>query len=307
MENTNKPRIGFIGLGMMGSAMVKRLLRKNYLINVVAHKNRAPIDAAITEGAEEVTTPAELAKKSNIIMLCVDTSAAVEKIMMGENGILKQLQPNSLIIDFGTSIPRSTRQLAQECLAKDASMMDAPLGRTPVHALDGLLNIMAAGRISDFERIKPILEDLGENVFHVGPIGAGHTLKLINNFFAMTTACAMSEAFAMADLAGLKRRTLYEVMASGPLRSGMMDFIKAEAVDNDPKQLAFSVANGLKDVGYYMNMADDFGVESFISPATKKTLDLAKISGYGDKMVPELVDFMENTFSTKRDEGQFDR
>ena len=116
----------------------------------------------------------------------------------------------------------------------------------------------------------------------------------------MTTACAMSEAFAMADLAELERSTLYEVMASGPLKSGMMDFIKAEAVDNDPKQLAFSVANGLKDVGYYVNMADDFGVNSFISPATKKTLDSANRSGYGDKMVPELVDFIADIFGKGR-------
>ncbi len=300
MDKTNKPHIGFIGLGMMGSAMVKRLLGCGYVVTVVAHKNRENIDAAIAEGAKEVTSPAQLAKENAIIMLCVDTSAAVEKVMLGESGLLEQLQPRSLVIDFGTSIPGSTRKLAQKCLSKKASMMDAPLGRTPIHALNGLLNIMAAGSISDFEHIKPVLEDLGENVFYVGPIGAGHTLKLINNFYAMTTACAMSEAFAMADLAGLKRTTLYEVMASGPLKSGMMDFIKANAVDNDPRQLSFSVENGLKDVGYYLNMADDFGVSSFLSPATKKTLDSAKLSGYGNKMVPEMVDFIANSFSNNR-------
>jgi 2-hydroxy-3-oxopropionate reductase len=178
-------------------------------------------------------------------------------------------------------------------------MMDAPLGRTPAQAVDGLLNIMSAGDAKDFERAKPILDDLGENVFHVGPIGAGHTLKLINNFYAMTTACAMSEAFAMADLAGLKRETLYEVMSSGPLKSGMMDWIKAAAVDKDPAQLAFSVANGLKDVGYYANMADDFRVPSLISPAVKGALSLANASGWGGKYVPEMVDFIAEIFSKK--------
>lgn len=296
MNNTSKPRIGFVGLGLMGSAMVQRLLSLDYQITVVAHKNRAPIDLAVAKGAKEATSPAELAKANEIIMLCVDTSAAVEAVMRGKEGVLKQLQPNSLVIDFGTSIPGSTQKLAQECLTKEASMMDAPLGRTPVHAADGLLNIMAAGRITDFERAKPVLEDLGENVFYVGPVGAGHTLKLINNSFAMTTACAMSEAFAMADLAGLSRKTLYEVMSAGPLRSGMMDFIKAAAVDNDPGKLAFSVSNGLKDIGYYLNMAENFGVQSFVSPAIKKTLDLAEDSGYGDKMVPEMVDFIVDVF-----------
>ena len=297
MSNTDKPQIGFIGLGLMGSAMVQRLQSLEYPVTVVAHRNRKPIEEAVARGAIEVSTAGEVASSSEIIMLCVDTSVAVESVMKGEGGVLEQLQPNSVVIDFGTSIPGITRQLAQECQAKGAAMMDAPLGRTPAQAVDGLLNIMAAGDAADFQRVKPVLEDLGENVFHVGPIGAGHTLKLINNFFGMTMACAMSEAFAMADLAGLKRQTLYDVMSAGPLKSGMMEFIKVGAVDNDPRQMAFSIANAHKDVGYYSKMADDFGVPSFVSPAIKGTLGLAKASGYGEKMVPEMVDFIADVFS----------
>jgi 2-hydroxy-3-oxopropionate reductase len=297
MSNTGKPQIGFIGLGLMGSAMVQRLQSLEYPVTVVAHRNRKPIEEAVARGAKEVSTAGEVASSSEIIMLCVDTSGAVESVMKGEGGLLEQLQPNSVVIDFGTSIPGITRQLAQECQAKGAAMMDAPLGRTPAQAVDGLLNIMAAGDAADFQRVKPVLEDLGENVFHVGPIGAGHTLKLINNFFGMTMACAMSEAFAMADLAGLKRQTLYDVMSAGPLKSGMMEFIKVGAVDNDPRQMAFSIANANKDVGYYSKMADDFGVPSFVSPAIKGTLGLAKASGYGEKMVPEMVDFIADVFS----------
>lgn len=299
MSSQNKSKIGFIGLGLMGSAMAQRLQDQGYSLTVVAHRNRKPIEEAVGRGAVEASTPGEVAKNSDIVMLCVDTSAAVESVMGGQDGVLEGLQPGSLVIDFGTSIPGSTRILAEQCRQKGASMMDAPLGRTPVQAFDGLLNIMAAGEQSDFDRAKPVLDDLGENVFHVGPIGAGHTLKLINNFFAMTTACAMSEAFAMADLAGLKRQTLYDVMAAGPNKSGMMDFIKAGAIDKDPGQLAFSVANGLKDVGYYGKMADDFKVPSFIAPTVKNTLGLANATGWGEKMVPEMVDFIADIFATK--------
>jgi 2-hydroxy-3-oxopropionate reductase len=297
MSNENKPKIGFIGLGLMGSAMVQRLQSLGYHITVVAHRNRNAIDEAVARGAREVKTPGQLAKKSEIVMLCVDTTATVETVMQGENGILGSLRPNSLVIDFGTSLPGSTRVLFKECQEKGASMMDAPLGRTPAQAVDGLLNIMAAGEKNDFDRMKSVFEDLGENVFHVGPIGAGHTLKLINNFFAMTTACAMSEAFAMADLAGIERKTLYDVMSSGPLKSGMMDMIKSGAVDNDPEKLAFSVANGLKDLCYYSNMADDLQVPGFISPAVKNTLSMANSAGWGKKNVPEMVHFMANIFA----------
>lgn len=295
--SNGKPKIGFIGLGLMGSAMAQRLLDLDYELTVVVHRNRKPIEDAVARGAVEAANPAEVAKNSEIIMLCVDTSDAVNAVMHGDTGVLSGLQAGSMVIDFGTSIPGSTRALYQECKELGATMMDAPLGRTPAQAVDGLLNIMGAGDEEDFQRAKPVLDDLGENVFHVGPIGAGHTLKLINNFFAMTTACAMSEAFAMADLAGLKRETLYEVMSSGPLRSGMMDWIRANAVDKDPQQLAFSIANGLKDVGYYSSMADDFKVPSFISPATKSALTIAKSTGWGNKMVPEMVDFFADMYS----------
>ena len=296
---TTRPRIGFIGLGLMGSAMVERLQSLDYPITVIAHRNRTPIDAAVARGAAEAKSFAELAAGSDIVMLCVDTSDAVESSMFGEAGVIAAIPSGAMVIDFGTSLPESTRRIGAALADKGAEMLDAPLGRTPAHALEGKLNIMAAGTEETYRRAEPVLGDLGENVFHVGPLGAGHTLKLINNFFAMTTACAMSEAFAMADLAGLKRETLYDVMAAGPLRSGMMDFVKANAVDGQPDMLAFSIANGRKDVGYYTAMADALGAPSFIAPATKQQLGIAKANGWGQRMVPEMVDYLAALFAGK--------
>jgi len=218
--------------------------------------------------------------------------------MLGSDGVIAGLSAGKTVIDFGTSLPGSTKMLGGQVANAGAVMLDAPLGRTPAQAYDGKLNIMAAGDQAAFAAMKPVLDDLGENVFHVGPLGAGHTLKLINNFFGMATACAMSEAFAMADLAGIDRQVLFDVMGAGPLRSGMMEFVKAHAVD-DEIQLAFSVANGRKDVGYYAQMADDLGVPSQMSGATKNALGLASASGWGDRMVPEMVDWFADLFAGK--------
>ncbi|MEM9010990.1 MAG: NAD(P)-dependent oxidoreductase [Pseudomonadota bacterium] len=295
-----KPRIGFIGLGLMGSAMVERLQALGYPLTVLANRSRTNVEAAVARGATEAATARDLAAASEVVMLCVDTSASVEARMRGEGGVLAGLQRDALVIDFGTSLPGSTRELAVEVEEAGGRMLDAPLGRTPAHALDGQLNIMAAGGAEDFTRARSVFDDLGENVFHVGPIGAGHTLKLINNFFAMTTACAMSEAFAMADLAGLPRQQLYDVMAAGPLRSGMMDFIKANAVDGQPDMLAFTIANARKDIGYYAAMADDLGVPSQMSGAAKNALGLARATGWGDRMVPEMVDWFADLFGETR-------
>ncbi|HEU0222206.1 MAG TPA: NAD(P)-dependent oxidoreductase [Paracoccaceae bacterium] len=294
------PAIGFIGLGLMGSAMVERLQTRGHALTVLAHRSRTHVEAALAGGATEARTARELAARSDIVMLCMDTSAAVESRMRGPEGGIAGLRPGALVIDFGTSLPASTRALGAEVAAAGASYMDAPLGRTPAHAREGKLNIMAAGREEDFERARPLFADLGENVFHVGPLGAGHTLKLINNFFAMTTACAMSEAFAIADRAGLPREKLYEVMAAGPLRSGMMDFIKARAIDGKPDMLAFSITNARKDVGYYAEMADALGIPSLMSGAAKTALGLARAEGFGDRMVPEMVDWFAKLFGGAR-------
>lgn len=290
-----KPRIGFIGLGLMGSAIVQRLIDLEYPMTVIANRSRANVEAAVARGATEVKTAREIAEASDVILLCMDTSASVEARMFGDDGVIAGLKGGELIVDFGTSLPGSTLKIAEQAKAKGATYMDSPLGRTPSHGRDGQLNIMTGGDKADFDRIKPVLDDLGENVFHVGPLGAGHTLKLINNFYAMTTACAMSEAFAMADHAGLDRQTLYDVMAAGPLKSGMMDFIKANAVDGEI-QLAFSVTNAGKDVGYYAQMTKDMGKASMMAPGTVNTLSTAKSDGWGDKMVPEMVDYFVDRY-----------
>ena len=169
-------------------------------------------------------------------------------------------------------------------------MMDAPLGRTPSHAVDGLLNIMASGDREIYDRVKPVLDDLGENVFYLGQLGAGHTIKLMNNFYAMTCANAMSEAFAVCDLMGIERKALYDVLSAGPNGSGMMDFIKGYAVDGDPNQLAFSVRNARKDVGYYEQMLQSMGKDSLMARGAMAATGRAVDDGHGDDLVPQMVD-----------------
>ncbi len=286
-----QPAIGFVGLGLMGAAMCSRLLDKGYVLTVLGHRARANIDAAVGRGATEAGDGKTLAGNAEIVMLCMDTSASVESRMYGEDGVIAGLKPGSIVIDFGTSLPNSTRTIGEAVEAAGGTYLDAPLGRTPSHALEGKLNIMCAGDEAAFEKVKPVLNDLGENVFHLGALGSGHTIKLINNFFAMTTASAMAEAFAMADAAGIERQKLYDVMSAGPLHSGMMDFVKAYAVDRNPDLLAFSIRNARKDVGYYQTMVEDAGAASVISTATKLALNLAFTNDFGDRNVPEIVDF----------------
>ena len=287
---TNNQTIGFIGLGLMGAAMVECLQDNGFKMVVMANRSRHAVDAAVARGAEEVTSARAVAEKSDIIMLCMDTSQSVEGRMRGEEGVIAGLSDGKIVIDFGTSLPASTRALASEVAQKGAAMLDGPLGRTPQHAKQGLLNIMTAGDKDAFARAKPVLDVVGENVFYLGESGAGHVMKLLNNAMSMTGASMMAEIFAVADKAGVSRQDVYDVMSSGPNHSMMMDMVSAYALRDDDTQLAFAIKNGAKDAGYYQQMLADAGIERSIASQTASEMTQATNDGLGDEMVPKMID-----------------
>ena len=286
----SKPVIGFIGLGLMGGNMVENLQKRGFEV-VVMDLNQDAVDAVLARGnASQASTPKELAEKSDIVELCLTTSAVVEKIVNGDNGILAGIKKGSVLIDFGTSIPASTKKIGAALAEKGAGMIDAPLGRTPAHAKDGLLNIMAAGDKATFDKYESMLKEQGENVFYLGALGAGHTTKLINNFMGMTSVVAMSQAFAAAELAGVDRAQLYDIMSAGPSNSPFMKFCKHYAVDGN-SDLGFSINNANKDLGYFVQMVSDLGSESLVAKATSTSLQAAVDAGMGNGNVPEIFDY----------------
>ena len=288
----SKPTIGFIGLGLMGGNMVENLQNKGYQL-IVMDLNKEAVTKCVERGAQTVSTGKELAAASDIVMLCLTTSDIVEKVVYSDEGLLDGLKEGSVLIDFGTSIPASTKKIGKDLAAKGVGMIDAPLGRTPAHAKDGLLNIMAAGDLETFNKVKPVLDDQGENVFHLGELGAGHTTKLINNFMGMTTVCAMSQAFAVADRDGVNRQQLFDIMSTGPSNSPFMHFCKNYAVDG-VSDLGFSIANANKDLGYFLQMVEDLGTVSKIAEGSSANLQAAFDAGMGQGNVPEIFDYFKS-------------
>ena len=291
-------RIGFVGLGLMGSAMVGRLQDCNYQLTVLGNKDRTGLDQALARGALEAASGVDLAKQSDVIMLCMGTSDQVEERILGEQGIISGLSSGKIIIDFGTSLPSSTKEISSKIADTGAVIIDAPLGRTPHHAKDGLLNIMASGDKDAFDAVRMILEILGENVFYLGDLGTGHTIKLMNNFFGMTIANAMAEVFAVADAAGVSRETVYKVISAGPLHSSMMDFISAFGLEGDKSKLEFAIKNAFKDVSYYRLMTQNLGINSIMSESASKALSQANDGGYANAMVCEMIDFFKKHYSS---------
>jgi 3-hydroxyisobutyrate dehydrogenase len=284
-----KPTIGFIGLGLMGSNMVENLQKKGFE-PIVMDLNKDAVAAVVARGASEATSAAELAAACDIVMLCLTTSNVVEKLVYADDGILAGIKEGAVLIDFGTSIPASTRKIGADLAKKGAGMVDGALGRTPAHAKDGLLNIMASGDQATFDKVKPILDMQGENVFYLGALGAGHTTKLINNFIGMTTVTAMSQAFAVAELAGVDRQQLFDIMSTGPSNSPFMHFCKNYAVDG-VSDLGFSINNANKDLGYFLEMVSDLGTTAKIAEGTSAHLQAAVDAGMGNGNVPEIFDY----------------
>ena len=291
-------RIGFVGLGLMGSAIVGRLQDCNYQLTVLGNKDRTGLDQALARGALEAASGVDLAKQSDVIMLCLGTSDQVEERILGEQGVISGLSSGKIIIDFGTSLPSSTKEISSKIADTGAVILDAPLGRTPHHAKDGLLNIMASGDKDAFDAVRTILENLGENVFYLGDLGTGHTIKLMNNFFGMTIANAMAEVFAVADAAGVSRETVYKVISAGPLHSSMMDFISAFGLEGDKSKLEFAIKNAFKDVSYYRLMTQNLGINSIMSESASKALSQANDDGYANAMVCEMIDFFKKHYSS---------
>lgn len=288
------PTIGFIGLGLMGSNMAE-CLQNNGFDLVVMGRNKQAVAATVARGAVEVSTPKALAQASDVVMLCVTTSDVVESLIYRDDGILAGIKKGAIVIDFGTSIPSSTRKIGADLTDKGADMIDAPLGRTPAHAKDGLLNIMAAGDMETYEKVKPVLDVLGENVFHLGALGAGHVTKLINNYMGMTTVCTMSQAFAVAKHAGIDGQQLFDIMSAGPSNSPFMQFAKKYAVDG-VSDLGFSIANASKDISYFVQMMEDMGTRAQIAEGTAANLSAAMEAGMEDGNVPEIFDmFVKST------------
>ncbi len=285
----NLEKVGFIGLGAMGVGMAANVIGKGYPLTIMGHTRREPVERLVAMGATEVKSPAEMRAQCDVVIVCVTTSDAVEKIVLGDDGLLAGGDNPFLLIDCGTSRPDSTLMLGAKLAEAGCSMMDVPLGRSAAAAEAGTLNMMAGGSEADFNRAKALLESMSENLFHVGELSAGHRIKLINNGYSMAVACLAAEAVATARAGNVDLKILHQVMGAGPNRSDFFDWMMESAVTGDESKLEFALKNGYKDMGYFQAMADEVGVDATLPKAATARLKAVVDAGHGDDFVPSLM------------------
>jgi len=288
-------RIGFIGIGMMGHGMAKNLLAKGYPLTFKANRNRERLADLLAAGATEVGSNAEVAERSDIVFICVGTSPQVEQIANGPDGLLGKARAGLVVVDTSTAEPSSTERLRAAFEAKGARYIDAPLARTPKEAEEGRLNTMVGATDADFAALKPVLQAFCENVFHVGPPGSGHVLKLVNNMLAMSMAASIAEAAAVATKGGLALDKLYDVVSAGGVNSGIFQMMFGKMLQGDLTGLKFAIANAQKDLRYYTHLAESLPVPSFMGEAAHQSFVQASNLGHGDKFIASLFEAQEQT------------
>jgi 3-hydroxyisobutyrate dehydrogenase-like beta-hydroxyacid dehydrogenase len=284
----NEERVGYIGVGLMGHGAAKNILEKGYPLTVIGNRNRAPVDDLVRRGAKEGRSIAETARANDILFLCLPSSVEVEATVYGPNGLLAGAHSGLIVVDCTTADPNSTRKIAADLSRRGTRMLDAPLGRTPKEAEEGKLSTYVGGDPATIAAVRPVMECYADTIVEVGPLGMGHTLKLINNFVSIGTCAVISEAAATAAKLGVDMKKFHEVISAGGANSKMFQMVMPWVLNGDDSHLKGPLRIAGKDMRFYAKLAEQAPAAAFIAQAVNQTLHLFNTRGHGDRFLPVL-------------------
>lgn len=282
---SDRPRVGWAGVGLMGHGAAGNILANGFSLTVLGHRNRAPVDDLVRKGAAEADTPAALAGACDVVFLCMPSSNEVEPLVAA---MLEALRPGTVVVDCTTADPASTRRLGAMLAAKGCGMVDGPLGRTPKEAEAGKLSTFLGGDPAHVAKVRPIVETYAEVIIDAGALGNGHTLKLVNNFISIGAAAVISEAVATASKVGVDLRTLFDVVSAGGANSAMFQMVMPWVLEGDDSRLRGPLRIAGKDLRFFCRLAEASQVPVPIAQAANQVLLAANVAGHADRMLPVL-------------------
>jgi 3-hydroxyisobutyrate dehydrogenase-like beta-hydroxyacid dehydrogenase len=285
-------KIGMVGIGLMGHGIASNIVKHGYELAVFEHAGNQPLDTLKAAGATSYTSLKELAARSDVVILVLTGSPQVEAVLTGPDGILSGLRSGGIVIDCSTAIPTSTVRMAQAVEQAGSRLLDCPMTRTPKEAAEGRLNLLVGGDASLLEECRPLLKCFAENITHVGPVGAGHSMKLLHNYVSLGMVTLLAEAAACAQANAVAPEAFVEVLAKGGGGGIALERIKPYLLARDTSGLRFSIANARKDLDYYNTMAADAGAARQVAQAVLGTLEGALQQAGADALVPELASIL---------------
>jgi 3-hydroxyisobutyrate dehydrogenase len=251
-------RIGYVGLGIMGRGMANNLLKAGFPLRVW-NRTASRVAPLVEAGAVAGSSPADVAANSDIVVICVSDTPDVERVVLGENGIIHGVKPGTLVIDCSTISPKVTREVAAKLAERGATMLDAPVSGGSEGAVKGTLSIMVGGEAADFERAMPVFQAMGKTITHIGPIGAGQMVKLVNQVLVVGNALAMSEALLMAQAGGVDLQKTFDAISQGAAGSWMFTNRAPQIMRRDWRP-GFMLSLQQKDLRLILKEADELGV-----------------------------------------------
>jgi 2-hydroxy-3-oxopropionate reductase len=276
----SKPKLGFIGLGIMGRPMAVNLVKAGYPLSIYARKPEAatPLTDA---GAKRYSSAAELAETSDIVFTMVSDTLDVEEVITGEQGVGSGAQLGSVVVDMSTISPAATRKIAAELLASGVHMLDAPVSGGEQGAIDGNLSIMVGGKPEVFARVRPLFECMGKNTVHVGDHGAGQVAKACNQVLVVQTIAAVAEALLLAKASDANPERVREALLGGFAYSRILDLHGQRMLDNNYKP-GFKSKLHLKDMRIALNAAREAHIDLPGAARTTANLDELIEAGGGE-------------------------
>jgi 3-hydroxyisobutyrate dehydrogenase-like beta-hydroxyacid dehydrogenase len=285
-------RIGFLGLGIMGSRMAANVAKAGNALTVWTHTEGKAARWAEQHKATAVDTPAEVAQASDIVVSMVVDGAQVESVLLGPGGVVEGAGEGVLCVDSSTIAPIDTRRIGAALAERGVRMLDAPVTGSSPRAQDGTLTIMAGGEPEDFERAKPLLETMGELIVHVGELGQGEMLKLINNALGAANAAAVAEALLLADATGVDLDALVAVTQTGSGASAQMQSKAGPMREHDYTTL-FKTEHLLKDVRLCLEEAQTAGVPFPAAAHARDLLAATMGRGHGAEDYASIIEAAE--------------
>jgi len=275
-------KIGFIGLGIMGSRMAANLQKKGYQL-VVYNRTKQKADPLITNGAIWAPTPADVAKQVTIIFtMLAKPDAVAETALLGKNGFLNHLADNSLWIDCSTVNPSFSRLMADEAKQRKIRFIDAPVGGSKGPAEQGQLLFFVGGEKKDVDDAKPLLDAMGKTVYHVGGHGMGTSLKMANNIILAQAMVAFSEALVFGESLGISKQALFNTLLGSPVVAPFLAF-KRQKIEEGKFDTEFPLQWMHKDMQLAADAAYEIGVAMPAANVTKEIYALAMRNGLGEQ------------------------
>ena len=282
--------LGYVGLGVMGSGIVRRLLDADHHVTVW-NRTREKAEPLLTLGADWADSPRGVAERSDVVFSMVTNTAAVRAVTEGADGILAGLAAGKVYVDMSTASPANTRALAGAVAERGAQMLDAPVSGSVITLEQGKLTVMVGGDPDTFEQVKPVLEAIGPRVIHVGPSGAAVTMKIASNLSLAVQMLAFSEGVLLAEKSGIARERAVEVLLASVIASPMVTY-RGPFVLAQPEEAWFDCHMMQKDMNLALELGRELEVPLPTTAATNELLTAANAMGVGDRDFAVLFDVL---------------